>query len=104
MIGEVSGQLSHLGRYAEADELADRYEEVIIGKGARFIHLCQIRCYSYWLRGDFNKAKEWGRRGVELKQSANVDVPFDCSHNLALAQRDSGEIEPALKFFLKDQT
>jgi tetratricopeptide (TPR) repeat protein len=104
MIGEVSEQLSHLGRYAEADELTERYEEVLIGKSARFIHLCQIRSYSYWLRGDYYKAKEWGRRGVELKQSAHVDTGFDCAHNLALAQRDSGEIEPALKYFLKDQT
>jgi tetratricopeptide (TPR) repeat protein len=104
MIGQVSMQLSHLGRYAEADELAERYEKVIIGKSARFIHLCQIRSYSYWLRGRYDSAKEWGRRGVELKQSAHVDTEFDCAHNLALAQRDSGEVEPALKYFLQDQT
>ena len=104
IIGELSGQLSHLGRYSDADDLAERYEEVIVGKSARFIHLCQIRSYSYWLRGDFDRAKEWGQRGVELKQSAHVDTHFDCAHNLALAQRDSGEVEPALKYFLKDQT
>ena len=104
MVGEVSEQLSHLGRYAEADELARRYEEVIIGTSARFIHLCKIRSHSYWLRGDYAKAKQWGRRGVQLKQSANVDTDYDCAHNLALAQRDSDEVEPALKYFLKDQT
>jgi len=63
-----------------------------------------MRTYSYWLRGDFEAAKDWGRRGVDLKRTANVDTKFDCAHDLALAQRDSGEVELALKYFLQDET
>ena len=39
--------------------------------------------------------------GVDLKKTSGVDTKFEASHNLALAQRDSGAIEPALTFFLK---
>ena len=66
-IREQAIELSYLGRYDEADRLADRYQGVIVGKSARYINLCDMRCYSYWLRGELEKAKEWGRQGVELE-------------------------------------
>ena len=101
---ELAEQLSHLGRHREVDELTQKYEAVIIGKSARYINLCTLRCHAYWLRGDYERAVEWGTKGVNLKRTANVDTSFDCNHNLALAQRDSDDIAPALAFFLKDQT
>ena len=104
VVQELAEQFSHLGRYREVDELAQKYEEVIIGKSARFINLCNLRCQSYWIRREFEKAIDWGTKGVSLKRTAHVDTNFDCDHNLALAQRDSGEVAPALKYFLKDQT
>ena len=63
-----------------------------------------MRGYSYWLRWDFDKAKEWAKRGVDLKSSAHLDTKHDCSHTLALAQRDSGDIDAALKYFLDGET
>jgi tetratricopeptide (TPR) repeat protein len=104
VVQELAEQLSHLGRYREVDELAQKYEEVIIGKSARFINLCNLRCYSYWVRGEFDKAIDWGTKGVNLKRTAHVDTHFDCDHNLALSQRDAGEVAQALKYFLQDQT
>jgi len=65
--------------------------------------LCDMRCYSYWSRRDFGKAKAWGREGLDLKSVGNVDTKYDCEHNLALAQRDSGEVDPALKVFLNGE-
>jgi hypothetical protein len=37
-------------------------------------------------------------------KSSGVDTSFSTAHHLALAQRDSGAIDPALKFFLKGLT
>ncbi|MGB6539452.1 MAG: hypothetical protein WBF03_01080 [Xanthobacteraceae bacterium] len=43
---------------------------------------------------------KWGLRGKELKDRSNVDTKFGTEHNLALAQRDAGIIDPALAYFL----
>jgi hypothetical protein len=104
LVHELAEELSHLGRHREVDDLANKYEAVIIGKSARFINLCDLRTYSYWARGEFENAIEWGTKGVNLKRTAGVDTHFDCGHSLALAQRDSGDVTPALNYFLKDQT
>ncbi|MBI5056837.1 MAG: metallophosphoesterase [Nitrospirae bacterium] len=93
--------LSHLGQYERADTFLRRYEDAIEGKSARYVNLCNLRCYMYWCKGAYEPAVEWGNRGVELKKKANIDTRFECEHNLALAQRDSGDIASALIFFLK---
>lgn len=92
--------LTEFGRFAEADEYIGRLEQTIVGKTSRYIMFCEVRGYSYWLRSDFAAAKEWAQRGVELKTVANLDTKHDSRHTLALAQRDSGEIGPALQCFL----
>lgn len=97
---ELAENLSQFGRIPEADELLESLAKTVIGKTARYVMLCQVRTYSYWLRGDFKTAKKWGAEGVKIKTTSNLDTQHDCSHNLALAQRDSGETKPALKYFL----
>lgn len=91
--------LSDLGDSRDADWYLDRFEALIPGKTARYIKLCNLRCYSLWSRGDFALAIEWGSRGHELKTSAGLDTENDCQHHLALARRDSGNIQPALEYF-----
>ena len=59
-----------------------------------------ILAYSHWMRGEFGPAVDWASKGVALKSESDVDTDFDCKHNLALAQRDAGEPEVALKYFL----
>lgn len=93
--------LSELGRIDNADNIMRRYEDSLVGRGAKYVALCSMRCESYWERKDYESAKIWGLRGVEFKQRTGVDTHFDCQFHLALAQRDSGEIEPALQYFLK---
>lgn len=97
---ELAENLSQLGRFREADELIESLAKTITGKTARYIMLCQVRAFSYWLRDDFKMAKKWGTEGVKVKTASNLDTQHDCAHNLALAQRDSGETKPALKYFL----
>jgi len=97
-------ELSHLGRWSVADRLIDRYQTSIGARSARYVNLCGLASYSYWMRGDYENAKAWGKKGVELKRESGLDTKYDSAHNLALARRDSGEVDSALQYFLKDQT
>ena len=92
--------LSQLGRFSEAEEYISRFAQTVPGATARYVCLCNMRTHCYWLQEQFELAKEWGRRGVELKAEVQLDTRHDCSHNLALAQRDSGDLDAALEFFL----
>lgn len=92
--------LAQLGRFSEAESYLKRFEQHTSGATARYIQVCRLWSYIYWSKEDFDDAKEWGLRGVEAKSSSHIDTHHDCRHQLALAQRDSGETEPALKVFL----
>jgi len=92
--------LEELGQSVEADALLEKYELTVPNRDARYIHYCNMRCYSKWFRGDFATAIKWGKIGEDLKKSSGVDTTYDVSHNLALAQRDAGRPEVALPVFL----
>jgi tetratricopeptide (TPR) repeat protein len=92
--------LGESGRYDEAIEYINKFEGTVAGETPRYVCLCQMRAYLYWNKQEYDLAKEWGKRGVVSKTQHNLDTRYDCGHELALAQRDSGELEPALAFFL----
>lgn len=94
--------LSHLERFEEAEQFLSKYSEIVVGKSSRYVNLCDLQCYLNWTKGEYDTAIDWGNRGVKLKNDANLDTRFDCSHNLALANRDSGSIDSALEYFIKD--
>lgn len=92
--------LAQMGRFDESEDFMKRFEDIVAGATSRYVCLCQMRTYHYWTKGEYDMAKDWGRRGVDLKQQSNIDTRHDCAHDLALAQRDSGEIETAMIHFL----
>ena len=92
--------LDELGDYSGADQAMERFKQSIPEKTARYIHYCDMKCYSLWIRGNYHTAIEWGEAGLELKKKTNVDTVHGSRHNLALAQRDAGDTEPALEYFL----
>jgi tetratricopeptide (TPR) repeat protein len=94
--------LSYLGEYVEVGELLDKYEATVPDRDSRYIHYCEMRCHSKWVRGDFSEAVEWGKIGEALK-STGVDTGYDVAHTLALAQRDAGHPEVALPMFLEER-
>lgn len=96
--------LGDLGRYEEADLWIQRLSSTVAGKSARYIWLCDLRAYAFWIRGRFDEAKAAALEGVQLKTASRIDTQYDCGHHLALIQRDSGEIPPALSYFLKGET
>src|SRR5205807_7672009 len=88
--------LGHLGRYDEADGWLDTLAKTVAGKSARYIWLCNVRAYANWIRMDFLASIKWASEGVRLKSESKMDTSYDCLYYLALAQRDNGEIGPAL--------
>lgn len=104
VVGTMVVAFDQLGDLEAADNLISRYEATIPQKTVRYIKLCDIRSYSYWVRGEFELAIDWATKGVALKKDSHVDTTFDCDHTLALAQRDSGNPSIALEFFRKSWT
>ena len=96
--------LTQLGRFEDSDNYIKKFEETVSGATARHVAVCDMRTYLYWTQRNYDLAKEWGKRGVEFKTKSQLDTRHDCAHNLALARRDSGEIDEALKHFLHGLT
>lgn len=88
----------------ETDHLLHQYESAIPGKSSQFILLCNLRCYFDWYRAQFDSAIVWGEKGERLKHDSSVDTAFSCTHNLALAHRDGGEVGKAIVAFLGGET
>lgn len=101
VVGIMVRAFEQLGDTTSADALIQRYEGTIPQKTARYISYCDVKAYSCWLRGEFREAVEWASQGVSLKNETNVDTNFDCSHTLALAQRDFGQPSVAIEYFRK---
>ena len=87
----------------EALGLLKKYERAISHRSAQFILLCDLQCYSHWYVEKYDEAIRWGEEGEKLRDRTRVDTTFSTSHNLALARRDSGNIEEALESFLQGE-
>jgi tetratricopeptide (TPR) repeat protein len=104
VVGSTAAAFEQLGEGEAVDDLLVRHEATVPQKTVRYIKHCDMRAYIAWLRDDYDGAIEWASRGVSLKKDTNVDTSFDCEHTLALAQRDSGQPEVAINFFLDADT
>jgi tetratricopeptide (TPR) repeat protein len=89
-----------LGRVEDCEDLLAKYRNTIPVKNARYIQYCDLRCYFNWSIGNYPEAIKWGKEGKLLKQKSNVDTNYDSEHNLSLAQRDNGDVDEALTYFL----
>jgi tetratricopeptide (TPR) repeat protein len=92
--------LAELGEVQEVNDLLDMYELTVMDKDARYILYCAMKCECLWNRGQFKEAVMWGTRGQKLKASSKIDTGYDVGHELALAQRDAGQPDVALSYFL----
>jgi tetratricopeptide (TPR) repeat protein len=102
-VWKVGQTLAEFGRGAEARALLRRYEAVVPHGTSLYIGLCDIWTYVEWYLGDFAAAAGWGRRGVKLKSDSNMDTHFDCTHHLALALRDGGDVDAAIQIFERQE-
>ena len=97
--------LSHMIQmgHDEVLGLLKKYEHTISHRSAQFILLCDLRCYWHWYVEEYDEAIRWGEEGEKLRERTTVDTGFSTRHNLALARRDSGNIEAALVSFLQGE-
>lgn len=103
VIKKYIGLQALAGQIEDCNRVLEGYRTSLDGKDSRYINYCNLQCYMHWVNGDYLTAIKWGVEGVGLKEESGVDTNSDCSHNLALARRDAGIIDPALKYFLKDR-
>lgn len=96
--------LSYLGEISEVDDLLEQFALTVIERDSRYIKYCEIKCFAKWVRKDFVGAIQWGKIGVTLLDKTGVDVQTEIKHRLALAQRDAGNPEVAIEFFLRGRS
>lgn len=89
------------GRKQEAQNHITRYSRLVPKETAQYIAVCETACYVEWMLGNFEQAVLWGKEGVRIKNETNIDTKYDSSHELALALRDLGDVNTAMKYFLK---
>lgn len=87
------------GRKIEAVKQVERYSRLVSRGTAQYVSVCSVACYVFWMIEDYNSAIKWGKEGVRLKIEEHIDTKYDSSYNLALAQRDSGDVQMALDYF-----
>lgn len=88
-----------IGQSDEARHYLNQYSCIAPSGTARYIALCDLTAYVEWFEKNYEKAIDWGKRGVNLKKTSGLDTQHDSSHTLALAQRDSGLVDDALAHF-----
>jgi 3',5'-cyclic AMP phosphodiesterase CpdA len=92
--------LIEFGHETQARNYLKYYEEFVEAGTARFIGLCQLMAWVEWHLENYEDAIIWGKKGKNLKEKSSIDTDYDCSHDLALALRDSGRYDEALNYFL----
>lgn len=100
LVHQVVKLLVNLGRIPDCENVLTQYTRVVTSGTVYEIGLCDLNCYVKWFLGDHETAIKYGIQGVTMKNESNIDTHFDSKHNLALARRDSGQVDLALKHFL----
>ncbi|MFL6257983.1 MAG: hypothetical protein ACJ74T_23485, partial [Pyrinomonadaceae bacterium] len=91
-------------REEEARYYLNLYEEATGHRTVARMRFCRVASYLEWLLGNYKQGIKLGQEGVNLKQQSDIDTELDSSHSLALALRDSGRWNEALKIFTAHQS
>ncbi len=98
--------LTQFGRYDRCRSLLEKYSKFITGKGVHYLLYCSEKCYLLWYQGQFQDAIEIGEEGIFILKESGVADSYSLKHNLALAQRDSMQIDnlqKALSYFSRGE-
>lgn len=85
--------LSEVGKFNEAEAFLTKFSKSISIKGAQYITLCNTFAYHYWCKKDYKLSIEYSEKAMELINNSNIIIGQDVSHTLALALRDTCEVE-----------
>jgi tetratricopeptide (TPR) repeat protein len=98
----ISALVEH-NREEEARHYLNRYEKAGGKRTVARLRFCDLASYLEWMLGNHERAIELGQEGITLKAESDIDSIHDPSTTLALALRDSGRLDEALKIFAPDQ-
>lgn len=101
LISGVCHELSYHGSHEEVQRWATHYMNAIGARGADKLNMLEFTAFDAWLQKDYGKALEFAQEAVELSKRIDVSLPSSPLHTLALALRDSGEIDRSLTIFLE---
>jgi tetratricopeptide (TPR) repeat protein len=90
-------------REPEGRAYLSRFQEAGGERTVARLHYYHIASYVEWMLRNYKLAIELGREGLLLKAESHIDTEEDTSHTLALALRDNGDLDEALKIFALDQ-
>lgn len=91
--------LAEHDRAKEARIYLRKYEEAAGTRTVARLRYLNTAGYVEWILGNYDQAIAIGREGVAVKAQSGIDTEEDASHSLALALRDHGELDEALKIF-----
>ena len=100
LIDNLVTSLLRTGSFKDAEELIDRYERAIPGRSSQYIKVCDLKSELFRFQERWQEAIEWGKRGKELLALSGADTKYSSDHNWALAEREAGDREAALAYFL----
>jgi tetratricopeptide (TPR) repeat protein len=104
VISNMISTLVEHKREEEARHYLNRYEEIGGNRTVARLRFCKVACYLEWMLGNYEKVIALGREGIKLKAQSGIDTQEDTSNILALALRDSGKWDEALKIFAPNQS
>lgn len=91
------------GDFSFNQQILEKYESNVEGKGEQYIRLCRIKAFNKWVQEDFNTAINICEEALYLLKRSGLDDTLDIGHDLALALRDSKipeNIDKALERFI----
>ncbi len=104
LINNICHQLSHLGEHALVRRWMEHYLAMVGGRGADKVNRKEIMAFDAWLSGSYQDAISFATEADELSRQVDFSPPSSPGHTLALALRDSGNIEAALPKLLEGLT
>jgi tetratricopeptide (TPR) repeat protein len=87
------------GEFEIADKHLTKFQNSVESIKQLMVYV-ELRGYFLWFRNDFQKAVAILKDGTESVKKKKEVVPPNIRYNLALALRDSGELDQAIEMFL----
>jgi tetratricopeptide (TPR) repeat protein len=103
IVKNLINTLAEHDRETEARLYLKKYEEAVGTQTVARIRYLNTACYVEWILQNYAKAIAIGKEGVAIKAQSGIDTEEDVSHSLALALRDDGKLDEALKIFTGGQ-
>ena len=87
------------GEYEKVNEKLNAFGETLISI-KQYIYYVELNSYSLWFQNYFKNAVNFIMDAIEKIEGKQEKITYEIYNNLALANRDYGNVDEALKFYL----